>query len=42
MNGRIKLNIENNTNFLTNNDDINRSIEYSAESRLLGPSNLAI
>lgn len=42
MNGRIKLNIENNPKFLTNNDDVNRSIEYSAESRLLGPSNLAI
>ena len=27
---------------MTNNEEINRSIEYSVESRLLGPSNLAI
>jgi hypothetical protein len=31
-----------NQNFLTNNEEINRSIEYSVESWLLGPSNLAI
>lgn len=27
---------------MTNNEEVNRSIEYSVESRLLGPSNLAI